>query len=76
MKYFNLKQGKTSNIDNKWHEPKSMNDPDGFEYNTKHGLCKEITEEQAKYCSWGSGNYRQNEDGTFVCICANWDSSG
>lgn len=76
MKYVRVIQGCTSKVDGKWHSPKNMNEPGGFEYNVEHGLLTEITEQRAMHCSWGSGNYRQEEDGTFTCICSNWDSSG
>ena len=76
MKYFRLKQGCTDKNDGKWHQPKSMDTPEGFEYNMQHGLLTEINENQAKHADWGSGNYRQNEDGTFTCVSSDWDSSG
>jgi len=76
MKYYRLVQGKTSKVDGKWHEPKGMNTEGGFEFNMEHGLLTEITEQEAKYAQWGSGNYRKNEDGTFECVAADWDSSG
>lgn len=75
MKYYRLKQGGTDRKDGRWYQPKTLNEPGAFEFNTKHGLMEEITEEQAKYAQWGSGNYRVNEDGTFTCICSDWDSS-
>jgi len=76
MKYYNLKQGKTNPNDGKWYQPKNMNEIDGFEFNMEHGLLTEITEEQSKHVDWGSGNYAQNDDGTFTFIVADWDSSG
>lgn len=71
-KYFNLKQG--GHFGNKWYEARNMT-PEGFSFNLSHGLIKEITEEESKYCRWGSGNYVTTEDG-FECICSDWDSSG
>jgi len=76
MKYYRLWQGKTDPKDGRWYQPKVMNSPGGFEFNVEHGLVEEITEQQARYAQWGSGNYRRNEDGTFTCVCADWDSSG
>lgn len=76
MKYFRLVQGKTDPKDGRWYEPMNLNEPGADEYNVEHGLLEEITEENAKYAQWGSGNYRLNENGTFTCVCSNWDSSG
>lgn len=75
MKYYRLWQGKTDKKDGRWYQPKSLNQPGAFEYNVEHGLIEEITEQQGKYAQWGSGNYRQNEDGSFTCVAADWDSS-
>ena len=75
MKYYRLKQI-AFDKNGRMYQPKMLNEAGSFEYNIEHGLIEEISEESAKYAQWGSGNYRLNEDGTFTCVCANWDSSG
>jgi len=76
MKYCKLSQGKTSKVDGRWKSPKGMKTLEEIEYNKKHGLLTEITIEQSKHADWGLGNYKQLEDGTYECICSNWDSLG
>lgn len=72
--YYELKQGMTGQNGDWLVAPSFITDRTMLTM-LANGLAKALGHTKPNRAAWGTGVYERNENGEYVCVKSNWDSS-